>query len=104
MDGGLPSIADRQAPGAVEPDQGSLNQPTVVPEVDTSLPGARVLDRAVAERRRPKQIIEAWRQDDNHHRPRSALAYQTPAEVAQGTPAAIMPQTEHTAINSSRVA
>jgi putative transposase len=32
-----------------------------------------------------RRIVEAWRQDYNHHRPHSALGYQTPAEFAQGT-------------------
>ena len=30
-----------------------------------------------------RQIVEAWRQDYNRHRPHSALGYQTPAEFAQ---------------------
>ena len=30
-----------------------------------------------------RQIVEAWRQDDNRERPHSALGYQTPAEFAQ---------------------
>lgn len=30
-----------------------------------------------------RRIVEDWRQDDNRHRPHSALGYQTPAEYAQ---------------------
>jgi putative transposase len=40
-----------------------------------------------------RQIVEAWRQDDNQQRPHSALGYQTPLEFAQGTimAAAVLP-------------
>lgn len=35
-----------------------------------------------------RQIVEAWRQDYNRHRPHSALGYRTPTEFAHGAAAA----------------
>jgi putative transposase len=38
-----------------------------------------------------RRIVEAWRQDYNHHRPHSALGYATPAEVAERAAAVATP-------------
>lgn len=38
-----------------------------------------------------RRIVEAWRQDYNHHRPHSALGYRTPSAYAEEVTSAAMP-------------
>jgi putative transposase len=64
--------------GYVESFNGKLRDELLNGELFLSLAGAR-------------WVIDRWRLDYNHHRPHSALDYQTPAAYAASLPASVRP-------------